>query len=243
MVRSALNTPIKVMPLASATANGDNNIKVQIVTMTIDLAIRWHARVQPLVDRNYTTASQSSSGQRTRADVGWDWRFIFTLSKLYSLGSLAQPRSGPAVALAMVVDTGATGLFPIGMLTTVPRLFTNALGSQRDRGFGWFLADAPSEAYAGILKCPKVREVAAALLDCGVQATKDEGHDGRFLLHADPRGGDRLKDFYRVACRMTQLPINGPAVTPVFRRGPTDEYFHFDATQAGTFCQRFDPRR
>jgi len=243
VVQSALNAPIKVMPLARAAANGDTNIKVQIVTMTIELAIRWHVRIQPLVNRHYSAASVSSTAQRSRADVGWDWRLIFALSKLYSVGSLAQPRSGPAMALAMVVDTGATGLFPIGMLTTVPRLFTNALGSQRDRGFGWYLADAPSEAYTSILKCPKVREVAAALLDCGVQATKDQGYDGTFLLHADPKGGNRLKDFYRVACRMTQLPANGPAVTPVFRRGPTDEYFHFDASQAGAFCQRFDPRR
>ena len=143
----------------------------------------------------------------------------------------------------MVVDTGATGWFTIGMLTMVPRLHTNALGLQRDRGFGWFLADAPAEAYVGILKCPKVREVASALLECGIQASKDSGQDGSFLLHADPSGGDRLKDFYRLNCRMTQLPPNGPPVTLVFRRGKTDEYFHFDASQAAAFCQRFDPRR
>lgn len=243
MVQAALNTPVKSMPFAAAALNGDMNIKVKIVYMTIDLALRWHRIVQPLINRHYTTASASATGQRTRADVGWDWRLIFSLSKIYAAGSFAQPRSGPSVALAMVVDTGATGWFPIGMLTMVPRLHTNALGLQRDRGFGWFLADAPSEAYVGVLKCPKVREVASALLDCGIQASKDSGQDGSFLLHADPSGGDRLKDFYRVNCRMTQLPPNGPPVTLVFRRGKTDEYFHFDASQAAAFCQRFDPRR
>lgn len=243
VVQSALKAPIKVLPFASAAAGGAGNIQVRVTRMTIDLAIRWHARVQPLVDANYRPGSTTSPGQRTRADVRWDWRLIFMLSQLYSAASWAQPRSGPALALAMVVDTGTTGWFPIGMLTTVPRLFTDALGSKRDRGFGWYLADAPSEVYTGILKCPRVRDVAAALLDCGVQANTDRGHDGTFLLHADPKGGDRLQDFYRSRCGMTQLPANGPAVTPVFRRGPTDEYFHFDAAQARAFCQQFDPRR
>lgn len=243
MVQSALNSPIKVLPFASTAANGGTNIQVRVTDMTIGLAIRWHTRVQPLVDGNYGAASSASPGQRTRADVRWDWRQILGLSKLYSAAALALPGSGPAIALAMVVDTGPTGWFPIGMLTTVPRLFTNALGLQRDRGFAWYLADAPYEAYTDILKCPRVRDVAAALLDCGIQACKDQGYDGAFLLHASPTGGERLKDFYRVRCRMTQLPPNEPPITTVFRRGPTEEYFHFDAIQAGAFCQQFDPRR
>lgn len=239
---AALNRPIKSLPFARPAAGGAASVKVGVTEMTTELVLRWHKHVQPRVDRLYAPAARPG-GRRTRADVGWDWRRILAFSRLYAWASAGLPSSGPSLGLSMVVDTGATGGFPIGMLICVPRLQTNVLGSLRDRGFGWFLSNAPSEVYAEVLQCPGVRGVAEALLDCGIQASQDRGHDGSFLLHADPNGGARLQDFYRLGCGMTQLPADAPPITPVFRRARTDEYFHFDAPAAEAFCRRFDPRR
>jgi hypothetical protein len=42
---------------------------------------------------------------------------------------------------------------------------------------------------------------------------------------------------------MEQLPAHADPITRFFRRGPSDEYFHFDEVQAKAFCLGFDPRR
>lgn len=253
MTQLALTKPIRTLPFSGGVAG---NIKVEITPMTTALTRRWHRWVQPLISKNYTSAplrphpsappvtgsgatQQMQIGLRTRADVPWDWRHLFAIAQLYSVINVTRP----ALALSMVVDTGATGPFPIGMLTLVPKLQSTVLGAKRDRSFAWYLADAPSELYSTHLKCPRVAGVAAALLDCTIQAAVDMGEDGTLLLHSDPNGGVRLRDFYSKACGMVQLPPNGPPITPVLRRGRTEEYFHFDAVQAHAFCKLYDPRR
>jgi hypothetical protein len=229
--------------MPSVDPNGQvGYVPVRVVPMTARLAKQWHLQVQPLIDSHYVLASVAQASQATRADVGWNWPRYRLLAGLHSLVSPAMP-SGSALAMSIVLDTGTTGLFPIGMLTTVPRLYCNAFGSARHRGFAWFLADAPSEVYSMLLKRSYVKGVAKALLDCGIQAAFDQRQDGTFLLHADSNGGKKLVDFYRDKCLMDQLPAGAPPITWVFRRGGSDEYFHFDDLQSLNFCRQFDPHR
>lgn len=242
-IQDALNAPVRRLPSVDE-AGQLVDVPVRVVRMTARLAKQWHAQVQPLVDRGYVVAPRAQPGQATRADVGWNWPRWRLLAGLHAAAAhLPGTASGPAIALSMVVETGATGLFPVGMLTAVPRLHCNAFGTRRHRGFAWYLADAPGEAYTHLLRRPYIKDVAKVLLDCGIQAALDRGEDGTFLLHADPNGGDRLKAFYKVKCKMDQLPAGAPAITALFRRGNTDEYFHFDDLQAQNFCRQFDPSR
>jgi len=129
------------------------------------------------------------------------------------------------------------------MLTAVPRLSSFAFGERLHRSFAWYLADAPQETYQDLLGRPYVKRVASALLDCAIQTAIDQGDDGTFLLHADPNGGKHLADFYRIKVGMQQLPAGAPPITRFWRRGNSDEYFHFDEVQAKAFCRQFDPRR
>ena len=114
----------------------------------------------------------------------------------------------------------------------------------RERGFGWYLSDAPAEAYRQVLKIPAIKGVAAALIDCSIQATVDAAGDTTHLLHADPNGGAKLIEFYRDRCFMVQLPSTNGPITPVFRRlDKPEEYFHFDDAQAKGYSANYDPRR
>ncbi len=149
----------------------------------------------------------------------------------------------PTLAMCIVVKQAGAPEFPIGMLTVVPQLTCNALGSTRDRGFAWYLADAPGEVYRDVLKSPRVKGVATALIDCSLQATLEASGDGTHLLHADPNGGEKLVEFYGQRCRMTRLPpTNGPVTWLRLTSSPT-EYFHFDNGQSRAFCATFDARR
>ena len=243
LMHHALKNPIRSLPSVD-NHNQASNVLVHVLPMSERLAHQWHVQVQPLINTHYVSAIGAQVGQATRADVGWNWMHQRRLAGLHSFVShMPGNASGPAIAVAMVIDTGATGPFPIGMLTSVPKLYCNALGVPRHRGFAWYLADAPGEVYSRLLQRPYVKGVAKALLDCGIQAALDQTGDGTFLLHADAKGGARLQAFYRSKCGMDQLPTNSGPITQWFRRGSSDEYFHFDDVQAQAFCAQFNPRR
>jgi hypothetical protein len=109
----------------------------------------------------------------------------------------------------MVIKQVGSPEFPIGMLSMVPILNCAVSGNFCDLGFCWYLSDAPAEAYRQVLKIPPIKGVAAALIDCSIQATLDVSGDRTHLLHADPNGGDKLISFYK-GCNMTQLPATHP---------------------------------
>ena len=242
MPPAALQHAISRLP--SRDAQGQpQDIEVRVVTMTPRHVTQWHQDVQPVIDARYMHAGRAQTGQRVRADVGWRWKQIYRRAQLHSLVAKLPGNLEQAVALSVVIDTGETADFPIGMLTAVPQLHCTALGSTRHRAFAWYLADAPKETYAELLQRPPVSDVAKALLDCAIQAALDLGEDGSLLLHADPNGGPRLRRFYCDRCRMDQLPVGAPPITPLWRRSHTEEYFHFDDVQAIAFCQSFDPYR
>ncbi|ARN21873.1 hypothetical protein A4W93_19305 [Piscinibacter gummiphilus] len=224
-----------------STLSSSPDMKVHVVPMTGRLAYIWHHAVQPHINRNYRHAAEGLDSTSVRADVGWNWVHWLHLAGLHNLTRLAGGH-GPAWAMSLVVDTGETGAFPIGMLTTVPQLNCTVLEERRDRGFGWFLADAPKEVYDE-LKVPAAKGVAMALLDSGIQAALESGQDGTFLLHAAPEGGEKLLRFYEQKVGMQRLSIDAPAITRIFRRRGSDEYFHFDDVVARAFSARFDAFR
>lgn len=209
-----------------------------MVPMTRRLVGLWAKYVQPLVDLSYQHDGAGVSARKIRADVGWSWR------RNYFVAALQGIALSPAQAMCLVVKQVGAPEFPIGMLTMVPSLSCNAFGVVRERGFGWYLSDAPAEAYRQVLKIPAIKGVAAALIDCSIQATVDAAGDATHLLHADPNGGAKLIEFYRDRCFMVQLPSTNGPITPVFRRlDKPEEYFHFDDAQAKGYSANYDPRR
>ena len=234
---SALNRPIKSLPCRDATGQSVQ-VAVSVVPMSRVLVKLWAKFVQPLVDLNYQHTGTGIPDQKIRADVGWNWQHNHDWAAAHGMFL------GPTRAMCVVIKQVGAPEFPIGMLTMVPRLNCNAFGVVRERGFSWYLSDAPFEVYQQVLKIPPVRGVASALLDCSIQSTLDIAGDGTHLLHADPRGGDKLIRFYRDTCRMVQLPPTNGSVTKVFRRqDDPEEYFHFDDAQARTYSAKYDPRR
>lgn len=218
------------------TFESSSDMKVKVVPMTVRLAKIWHRHVQPLIDDNYRLSSQQGT-RPIRADVGWNWIRWRNVAGLHNI-TKALGGHGPALTMCIVVNTEGTGEFPIGMLATVPALKCTVFEENRDRGFGWFLSDAPRELYTK-LGAPAAKMVALALLDCGIQATIQSGLDGAFLLHAAPEGGDKLLRFYTEKVRMERLPSNEPPFTPIFRRSKSNEYFYFDDVGATHFCSQF----
>jgi hypothetical protein len=236
-----MNSNRPIMRLDSLNSeNQPVQIPVKSTPMSDRLISLWNENVQPFVDNNYVHSERARVGQRVRADVGWKWKRINTLARIWNSYSPLST-STSSISLCLVVKLGNSEDFPIGMLTVVPGFVTNAFGQNKRRSFAWYLSDAPRELYTELLRRHPVRGVAHTLIDCSVRAGLEFGGDGALLLHADPQGGEKLQRFYR-DCGMTQLPSGDPKISSL-RFSPSEQHFHFDVDQASAYCAQFDHRR
>jgi hypothetical protein len=240
----AIGRPIKTLPSATPRGAQADDIRIRVVPMSRQLIILWHTHVQAAVDGHYEHWTENADERNVRADVGWNWYRIATLARLHDVAMLVPGNlSGPALAWCIAVLDGDGRLFPIGMLTVVPRFHCHVMGQQGVRTFTWFLADAPTEVYDDVLQTSfRVRGVATALIDTAIQSGLDLNTDGSVLLHADPKAGEKLVKFYGQRCGMTRLATGDPPVSH-WRRGHTEEYFLLDAGQSRAFAAKYEGRR
>jgi len=237
-----LRRPITSLPCKSNGAPVADVI-VKVTAMTWAHATFWHTEVQSLIDKHYQHWQSNVPPQDVRADVGWDWTKILGLHAIHNFAIyIPGNHSGPALALALVVLTQSGEELPIGMLTVVPQFHCSVGNVVGSRTFAWYLADAPISFYRDVLKVEPIVSVAAALIDTAIQSGLDAGMNGSLLLHADPNGGQRLANYYLQRCKMQQLPLNSPPVSP-FRRKQVSQYFYMDAARAAAFSADFDCRR
>lgn len=229
-----IRDPIVVLKARDKT---QNVVVIKWVPMTKDLIQVWNDDVQPVIDANYRAADDSSKKCEVRADVKWNWSQVLLYMGLHNFYF---KESNRAVAVAAVMQTD-TRIFPIGMLTCVPLLECNIAGKKQERGFVWYLSDAPKEVYESF-DIPPVSGMATALLDSAIQLSCSIGGDGTLLLHADPSGGEELCAFYR-SRGMEQLKPKGGPVTTLRRLHKSEEYFVFSSSEAEDFCKRFDAQR
>ncbi|MCK9701871.1 hypothetical protein LT709_10260 [Pseudomonas syringae pv. syringae] len=230
---SALLRPLK--QLVSRTPHGNKAVPIFVVPMTAELVDRWHYEVQKKI-RKYKHWYVGADERIVRADKDWNWQDNFTLLALHNLTCAYDSNNhDEAIAMCIVyrpVDGGEE--YPIGMLTALPKFYSNVSGSTRHRAFTWYLSDAPREVYSDKLGIPTIQGVAKALVDCSIQAALDEREDGDLLLKSDAKGGEKLIKFYTL-CGMNRLPGKHPPITPVFRRFKTSQYFHFLGYEAQAY--------
>lgn len=191
-----------------------------------------------------------------RADQGWIWPRIFANVTLLADLILQQP-------LGYVVEAfdDATAMFrPAVMLMLVgayPYLLQHELGSV----FVWYLSPAPRGYFIGKLrwgnsKIPDSKELMRVGMDVAITDSYNRRLNGRLGLHAAPKGGDRLLNFYRSEDDggMTQLPATSPL--PAGMRSVMDRvkliirgnlrarndgrYFYHDERTAGSASRRMD---
>jgi hypothetical protein len=131
-----------------------------------------------------------------RADQKWIWPRILATRALVADLLLQQP-------IAYVVEVlDATGVFrPAVMLMLVdayPYLPKHDLASV----FVWYLSPAPRDYFVKELgiapdKAPDSKELMRAGMDVALTESYNRRLTGRLGLHAAPRGGDKLLDWYK----------------------------------------------
>lgn len=120
---------------------------------------------------------------RSRADRDWDWRMEVPLLT-FGLGLARKPR----MFQLRTADTH----FPLAMVSLLEH--ERWIGNRRRPAvFLWFMAGAPAVAVADH-GAPRL--ITAAALDIALTISLNGAAQGRLWLHADPRGGGKLMDWY-----------------------------------------------
>lgn len=159
-------------------------VPIKVVPMTADYVAFWHQSIQPFINKS----------TEPRADRHWRWSLLYQITRLM-----------PRYSGYCVVAQGLDGVsVPVGMLVVIGD-YPWLRNRRHKSSFLWFLAAAPDSAMKalGITDPPSLGRV---LVDTGIVDSYRSGHDGRIGLHAAPKGGNRLFDFYRNVCNLLNLP-------------------------------------
>ncbi|WP_152548473.1 hypothetical protein [Cupriavidus sp. SK-4] len=208
--------------------------------MTSQRAYDWHLSVQTrMIDPHYFHASSNPSGVRgaVRADKGWKWPNIYWWTRAFAFAG-----EWPGILSWCIELVGRKpSTPPIGMLTVAPTFEANIHGEISDRSFAWYLSAAPAQLY-GELGMQGARDVTKVLVDIAIQTRLDMARDAAILLHADPKGGAKLHEFYS-SLGMQVLDDNGGARLSPLRPFKPGEYYVMDDAQSREFCSKFAQQR
>jgi len=129
----------------------------------------------------------------------WNWKSnLGEIGKAYSLGKVL----GQNPELVVLKKNN----IPIGMLLQVKNYSEKiTTGKIRDTAMIWYVQKAPKEYLIkhGINEKEFDIKIAKAIIDVSLTSSLKES--GNVLLHADPKGGNRLLEFYRQE-GFTQMP-------------------------------------
>jgi hypothetical protein len=250
MPLNTLKRPLRSLPFYGSLNGRTGSCLINIRHMAAADVRYWNRHVQPLIKAQYDEWPASvpvdwlhPAGMdlgAIRADVDWDWERIFLLAKCHNyLRPLSSAREQAHAWCLELSGTG--GGVPIGLLTAVPAYGSPVQGDPSKMGFVWYLADAPAEFYV-TMRLDPVAGVARALIDTAIQMRLDLDDDAAVFLHADPKGGRKLIEFYGERCGMTRIDNPKRYISP-FRRAVPDEYFYLDDQAGRRFCATHDDRR
>jgi len=238
---------IKKLPLGK-TPEVNQLLPVSVVPLTAELVLTWNKMVQPLIDLHYRHDGDldlKKVDRKIRADVGWNWKNLLKLGWIQTEQSrvLQGQGVGEAVGYSIVATSLEGQIFPIGMLLGVPKFQTTIDSRTSHRNLVWFLSNAPIEVFEKLIPCsPAPTSLAESLLDSAIVDALSRYGINEMLLHADPKGGDKLLHFYDKKCGMERLSEkNGPVSRT--RRSDISRYFYFSPPGAESFCSKFDTLR
>lgn len=225
--------------ISKAPSLTGGQVAVDVVNLDLHLARYWHNYIQPEINKN-----------NVRADFRWDWRRIYYVSRLIGT-SFGQSPGG--LALVLNLKPAHQALIPVAMLQLVNR-YPHFQDHSKGSTFLWYLSDAPREALQQ-LKVPNTatplltddqipKMLGTLALDSSVIHSYREGNMGRLGLHAAPRGGLPLINWYN-GKGLVNIPAsdNLPIGLRSLLKGNDGRYFCYNEPEALDATQKIDPFR
>lgn len=169
-------------------------------------------------------------------DYGWRWK------RHFAIVSTIERRQDPAGLAVVVPDHPRERPLICGILL-LARNYVYPVERDKSAIHVWYLSTIPPEliiagGYYGPFGMPK--QLGQILIDVAVTESYRKGHEGRILLHADPKGGDKFMRFYQDTCGMSR----DMGAQPISRIRYNDgRYFYFTEEQASQFRARLTALR
>lgn len=214
-------------------------VEVELVPMTADHASWWHDHVQPIIKRNYRTASQGGN-KDIRADLNWNWNRSFQLLSVHNYGHFRTRSAHPAYGLTMIARNDRGEEVPVGVMTLVPQYLCNA-DTFGTKTYTWYISGAPTEFYAEYFGSLNLAGVGKALFDAAIIASYRAGLDGSLFLHAAANGGKDLVQLYK-KLGFKSIGFKALPITP-FRWLDRKGYMLLKREGAAVIIKRNDPYR
>lgn len=194
--------------------------------MTKDDARWWDEHVQPFID-----------AKPERADSGWNWPWrIFNLTRLAG-GILGQRPT----AFVAGVECASPPLFLPCVMNLLVEAYADLHDPMLESVFLWYLSPAPEEFFrSGSGRI--LGAVPKALMAIGMDMTITHSYNlmrrGRVGLHAAPKGGKELFDWYSDPSRGGMIVIpKGQRLAGGWRRNDGRYFYHDEATALAASCR------
>ena len=165
------------------TSSGDE-AELCVSRLTAHHVLWWHGHVQPVIDED-----------PARVDQGWNWLLYASFS---AIAGTVLHRSPVGYCVGLVQGGRFVPCALAQLLGRYP-----ALNDNDQRGsFTWFLTTAPRSAMLdiaayGLTEDHLPKRLGTITLDVAVTHSINHGGRGRMSLHADPKGGEQLLQWYR----------------------------------------------
>jgi hypothetical protein len=215
---------LKFVQKLPTTKGGRIEVGVRVATNRGDareLCDRWVSQVHgPFIE-----------GDTSRADAEWDWDLEIP-GLTFAIGIRRRPR-------LLQLHTADDG-FPLGMVALLEN--ERWIGRHQEPAvYVWYLAGAPSAAFAKRREIPKL--LTAATLDSAITLSLNGPAEGRLWLHAAPEGGERLLEWYS-GVGLERVPERIRLPGPVLRPRRNDgRYFRLMRATAVTVSSRLTEYR
>jgi hypothetical protein len=218
--------------VSKAPALGGGQLPWRIFSMTKDDAKWWDEHVQkPFID-----------AMPGRADSGWNWPWkIFNLTRLAAEALSQQP-----VAFVAGVECASPPMFLPCVMNLLVETYADLADSRLESVFLWYLSPAPEEFFRsgrGRILGAVPKALMAIGMDMTITHSYNVMRQGRVGLHAAPKGGKELFDWYTDPARggMHAIPKR-QRLAGGWRRND-GRYFYHDETTALTVSRRLDSLR
>lgn len=188
-----------------------------------DLLAYWHEEIQkPFIDKD-----------SDRVDYRWNWPIIVSSHSILANQLKQDPK---CYAIGKDLDSIFIPIALILIAESYPALHDKT----KKCSFVWYMAGAPQEYCVQFITEPELASVGRLCLDIGITTSFNNLYGGNLGLHADPKGGMDLFNFYEQKCNL--LHLNSKTWISLFRRND-GRYFYADSDRAVLLSRNFDHLR
>lgn len=215
---------IEHIKYAKNNFNQRRNIKIQVAPANLEIIKFWETYIQ----KNYIDGTGA-------VDDGWSWLINYCFKQPLANAARQDPKT------LCIYLTYEGKFIPLGLVFLVNK-YPALNNTNKNSTFIWYLTTAPKDYINDILPESLRPSLGKLSLEIALTESYINKNEGRLGLHADPKGKEKLVDFYTDACLLSNFPKDKGLPTYLRSKfAPNDgRYFFYTDENAFEFSKSLD---